>query len=307
MKTRFNISEGKCSGDILVKMQDIYGKGPEYPQIIIPIEISCEAPKENVFITLVDMKGEVIVIGKEKTFTIAHIIENTIFKIKHERAERRMLLKIPIDFWCLEKIEQKRADDLQLNIDCNINYMIWNANSKQTDFSSTNANLSRITIPQSNWIKILKNTGFTNLKILEIPYPEIIGDEKFDMMVNHLDEAKDFFYKGDYESAVGECRNAIEPIPSLLPIEKIREDGKDPTFNEKLKQFCNQHIKSEIGKEKIKMLADIIWRFSSIFHHPSSSKPLKIVSVDRADAEFVIHTVSGIIAYLGKILSKKKK
>lgn len=308
METHFSIKEGKGIVKVQVKLQNIRGEGPEFPRIIIPIRISGYASKDRLVYTLMTIQGDVIIRGHGIQFTIANFSENATLKVETGNIEREVRLIVPIDFWRLEKIEQIRQDDLELDIDCNFNYLIWNIDSKRSDFSSTSNQLLRIIIPQSEWIKILKRTGFTNLKILEIPYPEIIGDEKFDMMVNHLDEAKDFFYKGDYESAVGKCRNAIEPIPSLLPTKKVpREDGKDPTFNDRLEQFCNQHIKSEIGKEKIKMLTETIWSFSSIFHHPSSSKPEKIVNVNRADAEFIIHTVSGIIAYLGKILSKKKK
>lgn len=224
------------------------------------------------------------------------------------RLEREVRLIVPIDFWRLEKIEQIRQDDLKLAINYNFNYLIWNIESILSDFSSTGTQSLEITIPQSEWIKILKNTGFTDLKILEIPYPEIIGNEKFDTMIKHLNESKEFFYRGDYESAVEECRLAIEPIPNLLDIEKItREDGKDPTFNDKLKQFCKQHIKPLVGKEKTNILVSALWCFTSPFHHSDSPKPSKNIDVTRADAEFIIHTVSGIIAYLGKILSKKKK
>ena len=308
METYFGIKEGKCKVKVQVKLQNIKGEGPEFPRIIIPIGISGESSKERLVYTLMTIQGDMIIRGQGKYATIANFSENATLKIETEINEREVKLIVPIDFWRLEKIEQIRQDDLELAIECNLNYLIWNIDSKRSDFSSTDNQSIRIIIPQSEWIRILKKTGFTDLKILEIPYPEIIGHEKFDTMITHLNESKDFFYRGDYESAVEECRLSIEPIPSLLPIEKIsRADGKDPTFKDKLDQFCKQHIKSEIGKEKTKMLTETIWSFSSIFHHPSSSKPSKIVNVNRADAEFIVHTVSGIISYLGKILSKKKK
>ena len=308
METHFGIMEGKCKVKIQVKVQNIRGEGPEFPRIIIPIGISGEASKERLVYTLLTIQGDVIIRGHGIHSTIANFSENATLKIESETKEREVRLIIPIDFWRLEKIEQIRQDDLELVIDSNFNYLIWNIESKRSDFSTTGTQSLRIMIPQSEWIKILKRTGFTDLKILEIPYPEIIGEEKFDTMIKHLNESKEFFYRGDYESAVEECRSVIEPIPNLLPTNWIfKENEEKLSFKEKLNQFCNKHIKSEIGKEKTKMLVDTIWSFSSIFHHPSSPKPEKIVSVDRADAEFVIHTVSGIIAYLGKILSKKKK
>jgi len=308
MKTYSGIKEGKCKVKTQVKLQYIRGEGPEFPRIIIPLGISGEVPKERLVYTLMTIQGDMIIHGPRKYVIIGNFSENVSLKIETEVNEREVRLIIPIDFWRLEKIEQMRKDDLELSIEFDLNYLIWNIENKRSDFSSTDKHSIRITIPQSEWIKILKNTGFTDLKILEIPYPEVIGHEKFDIMVAHLNESKSFFYSGDYESAVEECRLAIEPIPNLLPIEKISQvDGKDPTFKDKLDQFCKQHIKSEIGKEKTKMLTETIWSFSSIFHHPSSSKPSKIVNVNRADAEFIVHTVSGIISYLGKILSKKKK
>lgn len=308
MERYFTIKEGDCRVKLQVKLQNINGEGPEYPRIVIPINISCEAPKKSIIYTLMSIKGEMVARRNGGYFTIAHFYENATLKVESKREERNVQLIVPIDFWRLEKIEQIRKDDLQLDLNCSINYLIWNVQNQRSDFSTAYNSRIRFTIPQSEWIKILKRTGFTDLKILEIPYPEIIGEEKFDTMIKHLNESKEFFYRGDYESAVEECRSVIEPIPNLLPTKWIIAENEEKlSFKEKLNQFCKKHIKSEIGKEKTKMLVDTIWSFSSIFHHPSSPKPEKIVSVDRADAEFVIHTVSGIVAYLGKILSKKKK
>ncbi len=305
MCASFGIKKGNCRVIVDVQSQDIRGEGSEFPRIIIPLKIAGETSKTEIHYTLMTIQGEIIVRGDSKHFTIGKFSENATLKIESARGERSVILSIPINFWALEKIEQIRKEDLSLTLDCNFNYLLWDKRYNRADFSTTDNQSIRFTIPQSNWLKILKNTGFTNIKILEIVIPEAFSDEKFDIMVKHLKVANDFILKGDYESAVKECRLAIEPIPNLLPTEKItNKDGKPPSFKDRLNQFCKEHIQSSIGKEKTKMLVKTIWSFSSQFHHSDTPKKTKKTDISRTDAEFIIHTTSGIIAYLGKILSQ---
>ncbi|MGC9780069.1 MAG: hypothetical protein HZR80_12565 [Candidatus Heimdallarchaeota archaeon] len=279
----------------------IYGKGPEFPEFIFYCIVECDVPKDRTRLTIHRISGE-IRFHKKKIFKIGNFNEEIYQTIEsHPLKNFQLQIQFPMNNILLEHIEKYREGDIKLEFVFFVFYSVWDDNKIRMIEHSEQKSIY-LDFPESVWIKAINDLGFFNIKILQIPYPEEIKEEKFQVLINHLNDAKDNFYLGKYNDCIADCRYIIEGIQKLRRI-TVPSDMAKNTKN-KLIVFCDKILDPIIGKEKTKLFKNQIvdlWGFTSRFHHVGYKDITDVVIVNRSDAEYVLISTSNILSYLMKI------
>lgn len=129
-------------------------------------------------------------------------------------------LLIPLDRIVIEHIEKTRKGDVTLGIEVStgiIGYKQLN-NTILCAFPDSFDVEVDVTIPRSNWVKILEQLGACRTALIEVPY-SFDGNDDLPDSAKELDYAYNYFIAGDYDKTVSHCRTALEKYG---PKEKIK-------------------------------------------------------------------------------------
>lgn len=283
--------------------------GPDYPRLVIPIKFTLVPDSDNgKTYTLLWLKVNLILNYKKIAESNAEPLAEYSWKTASSRVLR---IEIPIDFYRLSRIEEKRIGDIEFRLDGSA--LIAEHKEMENEASDGNRSLEEkidkfskgsfqieFKILQSHWItNVLPGLGYGKIKIIEVPIPEKIIPEIFQSALVELENAQRYFIEGDYDKVVGHCRTAIEFIPNSLPLDLAGLSR--PSFNVKIKKFLDQHLSNVLSKTKRRALESIIkevWALTSRAHHATPSK-----SFNRAEAEAVMLITAALLAYIGKLLA----
>ncbi len=304
-KGDFFISGWSTRSDISLEVDCINGAGePEYPRLIIPVEFTLRPAEDN---------------GKIKAYSLLWLksslhIEN--IKIGEGFSEpiaeyswpdirpRRIIIEIPLDLYRLEKIEERRRENIQLRLSGSalvaehpsVPQAIPNEQQEYKRdvacFTKGNFDIT-FDIPQSHWVeKILPGLGYGKVKLIEIPIPEKVMPDTFKNVQAELEQAQDYFIYGDYDKVVEHCRNAIEPLKNLRPQIKILLTNSKYEWVTEVGQATYDWIDKIYTKTR---------NVSSIPHHLPS-----IGHFSRFEAQTILMVTIALLSYSGKLLNQKK-
>lgn len=76
--------------------------------------------------------------------------------------------------------------------------------------------ISEVTIPRQSWLSALRETGFRQTILFEVPLPDM--DKELESLVS---KAQEFIETGHYKDAVMQCRHIIEAIESARDDKKL--------------------------------------------------------------------------------------
>ncbi len=320
-KWNFSI-EDYSLGSIQIHTQNIYGKGGSvYPYLGIPLTLSLR-PKELLYkdkqgkdvkyvqhYTLIYLSGELYMRHNSSQIEIAHFQSKPILYCSDRSWDANPTIDIPLDKHRIEFLEEKRKKNIQFRIRfvSLISKHIpvpYNTKEKESIVQEmlTNSFDLDFEVPQSHWVDvILRGLGHGQFKLIEIPIPEELVPDVFQKALAALQKSQEHFVKGNYDEVVAHCRNAIQLIPEILPIEL--PNNKSPSFNDKIKHFIKQHLSmlSDSKAQSLESMMKSIWKLSSIAHHPSPPGYF-----NRVDAETTFIISTALIAYVGKLLKKSK-
>ncbi len=119
--------------------------------------------------------------------------------------------KIAFPKYILQLIEQKRTDDLPLELSIE-GLVSYNSSSNVPIFDNFRANYN-FKQSQKEWTGILEKMGFKETWIIEMARPKIEG---FDIVKEHLQKASEAIDRRDYEKAISDCRVAWESLNPLI-------------------------------------------------------------------------------------------
>ncbi len=119
-----------------------------------------------------------------------------------------------------------------------------------------------LSIPQSEWVKMLDEMGYERLRVMEIPIPEPATGTIIDSSLQHVENALKSFNEGDYDDVLVNCRMALEEL-------------------ERADLDLVSLLASESKKEKIDAIEKKVKDFLSLGPHPG-------VKIDRRDAELAL-------------------
>lgn len=239
-KDSFSVGGWSTRSDISIEADRIRGEGgPEYPRLVIPLEFILRPAEEEGEIraySLLWLKSNLYI----DNIKIGEGFSGPIAEYSWPRgSSRQITIEIPLDSYRLEKIEERRRDDIQFRLSGSAliaehpPVTMAGSNEKQEhrrDVESFTRGQFEITfsIPLSHWVdKVLPGLGYGKVKLIEIPTLEKIEPDTFKDAQEELVQAQDYFTQGDYDKTVGHCRSALEPLKKLLPeIKTLLTDSK---------------------------------------------------------------------------------
>ncbi|MCG7876957.1 MAG: hypothetical protein N0C90_11575 [Candidatus Thiodiazotropha endolucinida] len=99
--------------------------------------------------------------------------------------------------------ENRREKDLILNL--GLRALTSSGGSVWPSFESTD-----VTVPREHWLGALKNSGFRQTLLFEVPLPSVA-----DELIALLSKAQEFIETGHYKDAVMQCRHIIEHVETI--------------------------------------------------------------------------------------------
>jgi hypothetical protein len=304
-KGDFAISGWSTHSDVSLEVDRISGiGGPEYPRLFIPIDFTLRPSEDR---------------GKIETYSLLWLQSGLhIGNIKIgdgfsepiaeyswlELSPRQISIEIPLDLYRIEKIEERRRDDIQFRLSGSAlvakHPSVLKAGSNEQQeyrrdvekFTKGSFNIT-FSIPQSHWVnQILPGLGYGKVKVIEIPMQEKTIPDTFKNALEEVIQAQNYFTQGDYDKAVEHCRNALEPLKGFLP------EIKTLLTNSKYEWVAEVGQATYDWVDKIyKKTRDV----SSIPHHPPS-----VGHFSRFEAQAILMVTIALLSYTGKYLKQGK-
>lgn len=195
--------------------------------------------------------------------------------------------EIPFPKYLLQSIEQKRIDDLPLELSIRglVSYTQDNNTVLLFDKFMRNYNFKQ---SQKEWTGILEKMGFKEAWIIEMSRPKIEG---FGVVKEHLQKASEAIDRRDFEKAISDCRVAWESLNPLIS-----------SSWEKLASEIDLGSQGETGyptkSERIKKLRDTVLQWSQIGVHREAYR------VSPEDAFLCYRTTVALASFLSSLLAK---
>jgi hypothetical protein len=145
----------------------------------------------------------------------------------------------------------------------------------------------KCTIPQSEWVKLLPQLGWSDIELLELPIDFLRGHLKLARARERLNDAQISLARGDWEGVLQDCRKAVEAVAFALTDE---EDS----------QAAMSRMKEHFGKgPKGENLTAIALAFSKFLHlaRHEQSEP---ITLERADAILALRITVSLMDYLAR-------
>jgi hypothetical protein len=315
MENRINV-ESRDIGTIQCDVNKIEGNGYNiYPHLIIPLQINFNNPevvkkdekKFDQYYKIISLSAGLYF--KKDTNILISQSGYVSLLYSSQQVDRSKHIILPLDFNIIEFIETNRTNnacfEMIINLQIAKNNLIEHDNCSKDliilDLIPCSSPISiDLEILKSKWIEeILPKIGYGKYSLIKIPIPEAIESDKMKKVICELDNANNYFVKGDYNKVVEHCRKAIELIIKLKKITKKWENN--PKFNEKIEEFIEEHIRNKLGKEKSELIINTIkslWKICSKSHHAGK------LFFNREDAIFVFANTSYIVKYIANILEE---
>ncbi|MEM3714857.1 MAG: hypothetical protein QXF82_07920 [Nitrososphaeria archaeon] len=146
-------------------------------------------------------------------------------------------------------------------------------------------------IVRDDWLAFLEKTGLKRIRILEVS--ELANKDLFKQPADYLDSAWRFFYQGEYDQVLSECRRSIQSLGDVIRSQgfekKMTEGGEEKPMPD-----WNRYFDSETIGDTIATINKKLYSFSSPAAHPTKKV------FNRADAEFLLFSVYSILNYVSR-------
>jgi len=278
-----------------VNINEIRAEGPPKRQL----EITCHITNSASFdICILDSWIRI------KTSNGINLDEGRLFLCMHNKVDPAIIAPnkegygafyISLSTKVLQDIEEKRAgNDIILNFSSRVLVSeVFKLNGKnilgvpyETDFVDRFNNAFSYLIPESEWIKLLKNLKWSDLEILEFPSAKLRSIPNITRALKRFDNAQLCYWRGDWEETMLNCRKVFEAIV------------QDITGDKNMKK-SQQVIESMVADgEKADCLNNLIIELTK-FLHLGRHEQLPSVQIRRADAQLALHMTGSLLSYLG--------
>ncbi len=140
-----------------------------------------------------------------------------------------------------------------------------------------------LTIPQSDWLRILGELGYARAVLIELPVPDGSADPELAAAGNFLARAQQSCLRGEYREAVGLCLGVLEELEKWLPPRSAEPDFKDLRSLDKAERLA------------------LVRRAIKIFTHPARHRDEVAARFEwsRRDAVFAVTTLAALLDELG--------
>lgn len=155
----------------------------------------------------------------------------------------------------------------------------------ETEFGNEHSEQIKYHIPQSEWVKILKDMQWSELEIVELPLSILRSNPQLARALKRFTDAQMSYRNGDWDVTMLNCRKVFEAIVQ----------GKSGSAD--MKDATDVFLSIIADNEKAKRVDNLIKKLGD-FLHLGRHEQLTIV-INRSDAQFALHLTGAILRYVG--------
>ena len=212
---------------------------------------------------------------------------------------------IPLSPYQLQKIEEKRSGkDLFLSVQffCTAGIRfngqqphIRNISYPAVGVIGHSDGYCSFKVAQSDWVKNLKELGYGDYVLCEIPLRGVPARVRLKKALAHLEDAWAHFSNGNEEETLVSCYKAFEFLAKQVKM-------TDPN------QQAFEKILAGVGDEKkrkrLELLMDYVCRFFALSRHEEGEEA---VFFNRKDSEYAVILAQATLGYLAKSMSEESR
>jgi hypothetical protein len=142
------------------------------------------------------------------------------------------------------------------------------------------------TIPQSEWIKVLRALGWSELEAFEIPSAKLKATPGLQRSIDRFTDAQECHRRGDWDEAMVNCRKAFEAI--------IKDTTREEDLAKAAQAFA-AIIGNELKADKFNKMVIALGNFLHLARH----EQLSPVQMKQPDSLLALHLTGAMLAYLG--------
>ena len=235
--------------------------------------------------------GRVIAEGKILLFHYARINPATL----RVREGGVATFVIPLPGHILHSVEEARAGgDLELSITTSALVSPLRADNpmhlatpKESAIASPGSHDLAYKIPQSEWLKLLRQLQWNELELIELPRAWGPPSKTTDRATVRFDDALDAYRRGDWDDSMATCRKAFE---ALL------QDLSGTTDMAKVETALSSYLGEGPKAKRLNALIRELGQFLHLARH----EPPEDVIIKRSDASLSLQMTGAILRYLGQ-------
>lgn len=277
-----------------VIIQRIYAEPPPRRKLKLECSVTNPAPFDicilDAWVRLEALNGLLVAEGKIFQSMHARVDPATIPAGKYGLGAFHVELPAPV----IHHIEQRRGGgDVKLVFSSRVlaseiyasNDIAMLKPPRETQFTDGGSGFLEYTIPQSEWVKLLKGLGWSELEILEIPSNRLRVVPHLAKALERLEDAQQNYRNGDWEETLMNCRKAFEAI--------VQDFSGEPDMGKAREAFASILGEGEKA-ERFDKLAKSLGDFLHLGRHETG------VSIKRSDSEFALLLTGALLTYLGQ-------
>ena len=213
-----NILEVNRQWNGKARVLGVRGQGSLYPRLLLsigwtlqPIELREGEKAETHALELRQYTGELRLSEREDPLGIIHWAEPRNRAISSVYTNEGPTTAVcELDWLRLSRLEARRAGNaLTLWVELAPTVVTESGRQVHAEIRPFSAQ-----IPRDDWLRALKELGYGEREILEIPFPGLPGGI-FALAANHVRQALISANSGEYGSALVNCRKAIEALEAI--------------------------------------------------------------------------------------------
>lgn len=219
-------------------------------------------------------------------------------------------LTVPITDAQIEAIEEaRRGEPVTLNVLLSGLAILPNIGVTEVRSGHNQGTTSLVAIGREQWLGLLKDMGAGKRRLVELPEVELPhGDTSWADHLRNLNDATQFYRRGEYDHQFASCRKAIEGTAKTLAKHwgiPWNEHAKDRSFGDKVKELQGR-LKSAWpeDEEAAVMLGGLIsaaWTWTSPSLHVGSAIPL------REEATFSLSLCTDLLMFAPQVMKTHPK
>jgi hypothetical protein len=289
---------------ILASLRSVRGEWRGIPKLTLDLGVESQLDVRLVIINLtVEMWVTKVMAEPDMSksyFIGAGFLEPTGTLQLSQRGKGSWQVAFPLSPYQLQKIEEMRAGkDLFLNTQwfCTAGYQHDPQSKTITDICLVQVSVPGyggvycpFKIPQSDWVKNLKDLGYGDYILMEIPLKGVPDRRGMQKAVEHLKAAWEHFEQGNDDETLGSCYKAFEYLAKKC-------DCKDPDQNAFEKILST--IPEEEKRRRLKLLMHYICHFLSLGRHEPGTEA---VMLDGRESEYGLILSQASLSYLAKMM-----
>ena len=207
---------------------------------------------------------------------------------------------VPLSPYQLQKIEEMRnGKELFLNVEffCTVGLRIDTPQKVITDIARIAVRVDNYStdycpfrLAQSDWLKTLKDLGYGDYFLMEIPLKGVPERRGMQKAIEHLKAAWEHFEQGNHDETLASCYKVFEYLAK-------KNKCKDPDHNA-FEQILRT-IPEEGKRTRLKMLMHDLCKFLTLGRHEPGTEA---VLLDERESEYALILSQATLSYLAKLM-----